>query len=108
MSIKASNQLDGLPCRSITHRFGGGHDLLPEPGRTVVEYLDELLGEALEQADGGGGVHVRVPGLVADMGIPYLAHLHARWMHTKSRPERCESTVRLNMISDHQVFSQAC
>ena len=64
MSIKASNQLDGSPCRSITHRFGGGHDLLPEPGRTVVEYLDELLGEALEEADGGVGVHVREPGSV--------------------------------------------
>ena len=47
-----------------TYRFGGGHDLLPEPGRTVVEYLDELLGEALEEADGGVGVHVREPGSV--------------------------------------------
>ena len=47
-----------------SYRFGGGHDLLPEPGGAVVEDLDELLGEALEQADGGRGVHVRVPGPV--------------------------------------------
>ena len=41
-----------------SYRFGGGHDLLPEPGGTVVEDLYELFGEALEQTDGGRGVHV--------------------------------------------------